>query len=905
MAVNPKILLIEDDTRLAANLRQVLEDEGFAVRHCTRGDEGLRLAAVEAFEVVLTDLRLPGVGGLELVRQLHQAQPRLPVVLMTAHGTIETAIEATKLGAYDYLQKPFEMQDLLGLLTKAAEASRLMREPVALDPAPAARPALLGVSRLMQQVCKEVGRLAAKPVSVLIRGETGTGKELIARALYQHSDRARAPFIAVNCAAIPETLLESELFGHERGAFTGADQRRIGRFEQAHQGTLFLDEIGDLTPGTQVKLLRVLQEKCIQRLGSNETIPVDVRILAATHRDLETMMREGHFREDLFYRLSVATIELPPLRARREDIPLLAQHFLLKNAAEFDFEPPRLMPEAVALLQNDPWPGNVRELENVIRRLLLASRGLPIDGATVREALARRRYGRDILRCLRDVSDERLPTLLSNLGGHDLQLLIDKLHEAERTTDRPSVIFAYTIKGYGLPIYGDPANHAALLSTERINELRASFGLTEATQWDGFDPDSPEGRLCAERGRLLRLKERARDIPPVPVRAEDVPDELNATATPVVSTQEAFGRAMMRLADVPKVGPRIVTSSADVAVSTNLGGWINKVGTFTLRETTDYEAGRARILNWQLGSKGQHIEMGIAEMNLFSLIGQMGMAHELMGQLLFPIGTVYDPFVCRGLDAIIYGLYSGAKFIFVATPSGVTLAPEGGAHQSSVTSSLGIELPELDYYEPTFAIEVEWALCEAIKQCCDRQHGRSSYLRLSTKPIEQALLEPVIARLGKDELRRQFLAGGYVVHRSPTRHDPRAALHIVTTGVMLPEAIEATQYLESEGVAVNLINLTSPRRAYDDWHAAQQRGDDVHHLATLIPEDAREAPILTVHDAAPHALAWVGSVFGQKTRALGVTKFGQSGYRADLYRYFHIDTESIIKHGFELVDEAL
>ncbi|PJF47142.1 MAG: pyruvate dehydrogenase [Candidatus Thermofonsia Clade 3 bacterium] len=527
------------------------------------------------------------------------------------------------------------------------------------------------------------------------------------------------------------------------------------------------------------------------------------------------------------------------------------------------------------------------------------------DGATVREALARRPYGQDILRCLRDVSDAQLPTLLGNLGGHDLRLLIDQLREAERTTDRPSVIFAYTIKGYGLPIYGDPANHAALLSAERINELRASLGLTEATQWDGFDPDSPEGRLCAERGQFLRLKERARDIPPTPVRAADVPDELNATAMPIVSTQEAFGRAMMRLADVPKVGARIVTSSADVSVSTNLGGWINKVGTFTLREATDYEAGRARILNWQLGRAGQHIEMGIAEMNLFSLIGQMGMAHELMGQLLFPIGTVYDPFVCRGLDAIIYGLYSGAKFIFVATPSGVTLAAEGGAHQSSVTPSLGIELPELDYYEPTFAIEVEWALCEALKQCCDRQQGRSSYLRLSTKPIEQALLEPVMARLGKDELRRQFLAGGYVVHRSPAPHDPQSALHIVTTGVMLPEALEAAHYLESEGASVNLINLTSPRRAYDDWHAAQQRGDDAHHLAMLIPADARRAPILTVHDAAPHALAWVGSVFGQKTRALGVNKFGQSGYRADLYRYFHIDAESIIRHGFALVDESL
>jgi pyruvate dehydrogenase E1 component len=393
----------------------------------------------------------------------------------------------------------------------------------------------------------------------------------------------------------------------------------------------------------------------------------------------------------------------------------------------------------------------------------------------------------------------------------------------------------------------------------------------------------------------------------VPVQASDVPHELNATTQATTSTQDAFGRAMLRLADAPNVGKRIITSSADVSVSTNLGGWINRVGTFSLRRADDYEAGRARILNWQLGDKGQHIEMGIAEMNLFSLLGQMGLSHELNGQLLFPIGTVYDPFVCRGLDAIIYNLYSGSRFIFVATPSGVTLAPEGGAHQSSVTPSLGIELPELDYYEPTFALETEWALCEAIKQCCDRAHGRSSYLRLSTKPIAQALLAPALARLGKDELRRQFLAGGYQLNPTPSlspKGEGSEMLHLITTGVMLPEAIQASEYLDSEGVAVNLINLTSPRRAYDSWHAAQQRGDDAHHLATLMPEGTRHAPILVVHDSAPHALAWVGSVFGQKTRSLGVTKFGQSGYRADLYHHFHMDADSIIKHGFELVDEA-
>ena len=385
------ILLIEDDATLAANLRQVLDDEGFAVTHASRGDDGLRRAGTAAFDVVLTDLRLPGLGGLELVRQLHEAQPRLPIILMTAHGTIETAIEATKFGAYDYLQKPFEMPELIGLLHRAADASRLMREPVALAAdAPSARTALVGTSRAMQDVCKEIGRVAAKPVTVLIRGETGTGKELIARALYQHSDRAKAPFIAINCAAIPENLLESELFGHERGAFTGAEQRRIGRFEQANKGTLFLDEIGDLPPGTQVKLLRILQQQTFQRVGGTETLSVDVRVIAATHRDLEAMLREGKFREDLFHRLNVVSIQLPPLRERREDIPVLVRYFLKKYAAEFAAEPPAISADALAVLQADPWPGNIRELENVTCRLLLAARGLSIDADAVRRTLTAR-----------------------------------------------------------------------------------------------------------------------------------------------------------------------------------------------------------------------------------------------------------------------------------------------------------------------------------------------------------------------------------------------------------------------------------------------------------------------------------------------------------------------------------
>lgn len=389
MSTAGKILLIEDDRAIVMTLRRVLMDEGFEIEVETRGDTGLTRARQTELDAVLTDMKLPGLDGLELVRQLHEDKPRLPIILMTAHGTTETAIEATKSGAFDYLLKPFEMPELIDLVERAVASRRLMTEPVQLGEAAGAREALVGNSRLMQSIYKEIGRIAAKPVNVLIRGETGTGKELIARAIYQHSDRARAPFIAINCAAIPETLLESELFGHERGAFTGAEARRIGRFEQADHGTIFLDEIGDMSPGTQVKLLRVLQEKCLQRLGGKESIPVDVRVIAATHRDLETAIRNQQFREDLYYRLSVVVIALPNLRDRKEDIPELVNFFLRKYATELGAENPSIQPEAVEFLRAQNWPGNVRELENVIRKVLLLAQGYTINLEHVSRALSR------------------------------------------------------------------------------------------------------------------------------------------------------------------------------------------------------------------------------------------------------------------------------------------------------------------------------------------------------------------------------------------------------------------------------------------------------------------------------------------------------------------------------------
>ena len=384
-----KILLIEDDLSASDALQRVLRDEDYTVTAMPRGDTGLAEARLKNFDAVITDFKLPGLNGLEVVRQIHAIKPRLPIILMTAHGTTELAIEATKLGAYDYLLKPFEMPELLDLVAKAVASSRLMSEPVEIGAGETLRDAIIGNSRSMQEIYKEIGRVAAKPVTVLIRGETGTGKELIARAIYQHSERAAEAFVAVNCAAIPETLLESELFGHERGAFTGAEVRRIGRFEQANNGTIFLDEIGDMSLNTQAKFLRVLQERCIERLGGKESIRIDVRVIAATHRDLETAMREKRFREDLFYRLNVVQVILPPLRQRAEDIPNLVKYFLQKYGAELGVDSPAIQPEAIAFLCEQPWPGNIRQLENVVRQSLLLARKYTITADHVRQVAAK------------------------------------------------------------------------------------------------------------------------------------------------------------------------------------------------------------------------------------------------------------------------------------------------------------------------------------------------------------------------------------------------------------------------------------------------------------------------------------------------------------------------------------
>ncbi len=387
MQRTPHILLIEDDESLAAVIRQALEGSGYQVTSAENGASGLALARKNSYDALLTDFQMEGMDGLTVVNKLRDEKPHLPVILMTAHHSTDVAIQATRQGAWDYLMKPFPLATMLHLIERAVATSRLRAEPVEIGDDVAQGDSIIGRTPAMQEVYKEIGRVAAKPVTVLIRGETGTGKELIARALVRYSDRLQKPFITVNCAAIPETLLESELFGHEKGAFTGADARRIGRFEQADKGTLFLDEIGELSMGTQAKLLRVLQEKTISRVGGRESIEVDVRVIAATHVDLEAAIAAKQFREDLFYRLNVVTLTPPPLRDRREDIALLVRYFLRRHGELLQIEQPAIQPEAMAMLEKQAWPGNVRQLENVLRKALLSARGYPIGPGDVERNL--------------------------------------------------------------------------------------------------------------------------------------------------------------------------------------------------------------------------------------------------------------------------------------------------------------------------------------------------------------------------------------------------------------------------------------------------------------------------------------------------------------------------------------
>jgi two-component system nitrogen regulation response regulator GlnG len=381
----PTLLVIDDEPSIQHAFGRVFRPPEFTLQTASTAAEGIELAARANPDVVVLDVHLPDATGLDTFQRLRQLDARIPVILITGHGTSELAIEAIKEGAYEYLLKPLELAPLRELINRACASSRLMHVPAVVSEPEAAPPgadALIGRCPAMQEVYKAIGRVAAQDVTVLILGESGTGKELVARAIYQHSTRKDKPFLAVNCAAIPETLLESELFGHEKGAFTGADRKRIGKFEQCNGGTIFLDEVGDMTPLTQTKILRVLQEQRFERVGGNETVETDVRLIAATNVDLEKASEAGRFRRDLYFRLNVFTMRLPPLRDRGDDLAQLTRHYARRFAKELNKTLTDIAPDALELLRRYPWPGNVRELQSVVKQSLLQMRGtvlLPED----------------------------------------------------------------------------------------------------------------------------------------------------------------------------------------------------------------------------------------------------------------------------------------------------------------------------------------------------------------------------------------------------------------------------------------------------------------------------------------------------------------------------------------------
>ncbi len=373
-----KLLLIDDEADVQYSFQRTFDSPEIELTTASSGEEGLKLVPKLKPDLVIMDVRMGGITGLETLRRIRQMDSKLLVILMTAYGTTQTAIEAMKLGAYDYLLKPFDVDRLKEIVGNALKAARDMKQVVSYQPLLEKEDYELGIvgrTEPMQQVFKLIGQLAVSDATALLTGESGTGKELVARAIYHHGQRSQQAFLAVNCAAIPEQLLESELFGHERGAFTGATLQRIGKFEQCNGGTLFLDEIGDMTPATQTKILRVLQSSTFERVGGNTPIQVDVRIIAATNKPLEQAVAARQFREDLFYRLNVVRVHIPALRDRREDIPLLVNYFLNKHAQKHSQTPKAVMPHVLRTLEKYHWPGNVRELENVIERALVMAKG--------------------------------------------------------------------------------------------------------------------------------------------------------------------------------------------------------------------------------------------------------------------------------------------------------------------------------------------------------------------------------------------------------------------------------------------------------------------------------------------------------------------------------------------------
>jgi two-component system, NtrC family, nitrogen regulation response regulator NtrX len=382
-----RILVVDDEAEIRRSVRMILEYEGYDVIEAGSGPEGVALAERESPDLVFLDVKMPGMDGLEALQRIKAANEAIPVVIISGHGTVSTAVEATKAGAFDFIEKPLASERVLVTIRNALDRTRLVDENRSLRRAAEVRHQMVGESPALRQVWDAIKRAAPTNATVLLLGESGVGKELVARSIHRNSLRSRERFVQVNCAAIPEELIESELFGHEKGSFTGATEKQIGKFEQADRGTIFLDEVGDMSPKTQAKVLRVLQEGEVERLGSARTIKVDVRVIAATNKDLEAEIEKGTFREDLYFRLSVIPIRVPPLRDRREDIPVLVKHFADLFGRENNRRAPEFTREALQYLQKARWKGNVRELKNTVERLMIMAPGPRVDEDDLREVV--------------------------------------------------------------------------------------------------------------------------------------------------------------------------------------------------------------------------------------------------------------------------------------------------------------------------------------------------------------------------------------------------------------------------------------------------------------------------------------------------------------------------------------
>jgi pyruvate dehydrogenase E1 component len=527
----------------------------------------------------------------------------------------------------------------------------------------------------------------------------------------------------------------------------------------------------------------------------------------------------------------------------------------------------------------------IDEMPNQVYQTLFgASEAVIVE--SVLDAVDRR--DRDRLARLLAGFDGGIGPLVQDLGGHDLAEVLSTLRDARSDASQPTVVFAYTIKGYGLPIAGRPQNHSALLTGDQIDDLRASVGLSLDDEWDRFDSETPEADVCEEaRARLERQ--------PLPASGPvEIPTTLGGRDASKTSTQASLGRILLDLSRLPGLAERLVTVSPDVSASTNLGGWINKVGVWSALSEPAVDEPDPGPLHWDVSSHGHHIELGISEMNLFLLLGQLGLADVVQGKPLFPIGTLYDPFVVRGLEAFLYGTYSGSRFIVCGTPSGISLSREGGAHQSTITPGIGIELPGVVYAEPCFARELEWILLDALRTLHDPD-GEALYLRLSTTPIDQTPFSELVERLGEDTVRADVLRGGFRL-REPGEGEDSVA--IAACGALVPQALDAARMLEEdEGVAAGVVVLSSPDRLYRGWRHGRLRPltgkpPASSHLDALFAAD-QGAPVVSVIDGASHALAWLGTALGVRGVALGVDRFGQTGSQQAVFEAYGLSASAI------------